>query len=296
MGLTLISRNASLEINQIAENLGVEADFSRVPLTHTVLLGVTDDRKKKLQEMLRGHFSEHLITRTNAQKLFGSARWVVCPIFGTVGLALLSPLRHVRSTSRLTPGSDLCECLHALHDALPLIQPVEFPLFRRKDHAIIILSDASWSANSGRMGLVLWCPYRMELFYSSRKVPFYLVEYFMHLQLQSTYICQAELLALVAAYFSYPELLGQRLIHHFVDNKPARSIAISGSSSSRICSRILHTYHLQVLKLACRPWIGFVYSEDNISDLPSRNDFALMRRLGATSRPMVLPRLDDWSC
>ena len=145
------------------------------------------------------------------------------------------------------------------------------------------------------MGLVVWCPYRRELYYSSRKVPFYLVEYFMYLQLQSTYICQAELLALVSAYFSFPELLGQRLVHHFVDNKPARSIAISGSSSSRICCRILHTYHLQILKLACQPWIGFVYSEDNISDLPSRNEFALMRRLGASSRPMVLPRLNNWN-
>ena len=117
----------------------------------------------------------------------------------------------------------------------------------------------------------------------------------MFLQLQSTYICQAELLALVSAYFSFPDLLRQRLVHHFVDNKPARSIAISGSSSSRICSRILHTYHHQILKLACQPWIGFVYSEDNISDLPSRNDFTLMRSMGATSRPMVLPRLNNWT-
>ena len=200
----------------------------------------------------------------------------------------------MRARAVLTPGTDLFESLGALHDALPLIQPVDFPLFRRRDHAIVIFSDASWSSNSGRMGIVVWCPYREKYFYSSSIVPPHLVAYFTYLQPQSTYIAQAELLAYTAAYFTYPELLKGRLVHHFIDNTPARANAITGTSSSTISSRILHTYHVQVLSIACQPWAGFVYSEDNIADLPSRSEFTLMRRLKATYRPMVIPRLHQW--
>ena len=112
--------------------------------------------------------SAHSHTHTDAQKLFGSGRWVVCPIFGTVGLALpvFSPMRQVRSTSPLNPGSDLFECLHTLHDALPLIQPVEFPLFRRKDYAIVVFSDASWSANSGRMWVLYFGALAVESYFT----------------------------------------------------------------------------------------------------------------------------------
>ena len=40
-----------------------------------------------------------------------------------------------------------------------------------------------------------------------------------------------------------------------------------------------------------RPWFSFVYSEDNISDLPSRFEYALLRGMGAVRRRCVLPSL-----
>ena len=49
--------------------------------------------------------------------------------------------------------------------------------------------------------------------------------------------------------------------------------------------------HIQVIALRCQPWFGFVYSEDNISDGPSRADYALMRALCAEYRPARLPDL-----
>ena len=50
-------------------------------------------------------------------------------------------------------------------------------------------------------------------------------------------------------------------------------------------------HHIQLVSLQCDPWVGFVYSEDNLSDPPSRGDFRLMRSLGARRRQMVFPRL-----
>ena len=90
---------------------------------------------------------------------------------------------------------------------------------------------------------------------------------------------------------TFPDLLRGRLVHHFVDNSAAKSGLVKGASSSPDSARILLEYHLQVVRLQCSPWIGFVYSEDNISDPPSRGDFRLMRALGAVRRPMVFPQL-----
>ena len=47
----------------------------------------------------------------------------------------------------------------------------------------------------------------------------------------------------------------------------------------------------RVLRLGCRPWFGFVYSEDNLSDLPSRELFGLLKWLGSTRRVLVRPSL-----
>ena len=52
-------------------------------------------------------------------------------------------------------------------------------------------------------------------------------------------------------------------------------------------------YHSCVAQLGVTPWIEYVQSEDNIADLPSRGDFALLRTLGGEDsfRTAVLPTL-----
>ena len=96
------------------------------------------------------------------------------------------------------------------------------------------------------------------------------------------------------AYLTFPDILAGKLCHHFIDNQGAYYSLISGYSDKADCSRVIHEYHLAILKLRCFPWIGFVYSGDNIADLPSRADFQLVRRLGAQFRVAVIPRLDGF--
>ena len=110
-----------------------------------------------------------------------------------------------------------------------------------------------------------------------------------------TYICQAELLAYLCAYLTFPDLLEGHLIHHFGDNMAAISGVVKGGSSLPDSARLIHAIHLQVLRLRCYPWFGFVYSEDNVADLPSRLDFVLMRRIGAVERRCVFPTELDWA-
>jgi hypothetical protein len=93
----------------------------------------------------------------------------------------------------------------------------------------------------------------------------------------------------------WPDTLGRRLAHHFIDNRPARAGLIKGSSGKPDSARIINAMHVELMALQCQTWFGFVYSEDNLSDGPSRGDYALLQRLGAIWRPCKLPRIDCWA-
>ena len=68
---------------------------------------------------------------------------------------------------------------------------------------------------------------------------------------------------------------------------------VKGYSAAPDSARVVNLYHSCVAQLGVTPWIEYVQSEDNIADLPSRGDFALLRTLGGEDsfRPAVLPTL-----
>ena len=119
---------------------------------------------------------------------------------------------------------------------------------------------------------------------------------FERLQKKMTYIAAYELLAEVCAYNSFPDNLRGRIVHHFVDNTAALSGSRSGYSGKPDCARLVNALVVRILRLACRPWFGFVYSEDNLSDDPSREEFGLLKWLGSTRRVLVRPSLAMLGC
>ena len=80
----------------------------------------------------------------------------------------------------------------------------------------------------------------------------------------------------------------------FIDNQPALSGLIKGGSGKSDMCRLIHEFTLATVAIACQPWLGFVYSEDNLSDGPSRRDLKLVLSLGAQFRLLSLPRLVAW--
>ena len=100
-----------------------------------------------------------------------------------------------------------------------------------------------------------------------------------------------EALAAAAAYATFPDLLAGSLVLHFIDNQGTLAHVVSGSARDRDCSRIAHACSAATLRLRCRVWYEYVASAANISDLPTRDEFAMLRRLGSTARALVLPRL-----
>ena len=115
------------------------------------------------------------------------------------------------------------------------------------------------------------------------------------IELKETYITQLELVAAVCAYLTWPEVLVGRLVHHFIDNRAARSGLIKGSSGKADSARIINAMHVELLALRAQTWFNFVYSEDNLSDPPLRGDFRLLEAMCAVWRTCILPRVDVWA-
>jgi len=87
-------------------------------------------------------------------------------------------------------------------------------------------------------------------------------------------------------------------VHHFIDNKGALGGLIKGYSAKPDSARIINMVHTQVVRYSCFPWFGFVYSEDNIADGPSRGDFSEADELCATRSHLVWPDMQvlaGWS-
>ena len=114
---------------------------------------------------------------------------------------------------------------------------------------------------------------------------------FSRLERKKTYIAQMELVAALAAYLTFPDVLDGMPAHHFIDNRAAIAGLIGGYSGAADSCSVIHSFHAQLVVSQCRPWFNFVYSEDNIADLPSRFSFSLLCGVGAAPRRCVLPSL-----
>ena len=88
---------------------------------------------------------------------------------------------------------------------------------------------------------------------------------------------QLEVLAGVAAYTSRPEQLRGRDVIHFIDNTGALMGLAKGYSADVDSARLISVFHVVNAAVAANTWFEYVASGANISDLPSRGDFELLR-------------------
>ena len=89
-----------------------------------------------------------------------------------------------------------------------------------------------------------------------------------------------------------PELHGVLLnqpVLHCADNKAANSGVVGSFSPLPDSARIISVLSLQFAALGISPWIEFVNSAANLADLPSRNEFAQLRRLDGIPFHFISP-------
>ena len=294
--------------DQVVVGLGVLNDFSSAPNTHCVTLSVTDERKASVVEAIQTILDDGYIQHAEATRLYGRCRFCLCPMFGRLGLAALQPLNEVRCRTRIVLHTPLHSALRLLQRLTNALRPVVMRLFVRTDPPVIILTDASQSGDpasalpgfsrtaryTAKLGVVLKDMRDGRMYYTHATAPRWLIVLLIYLKFKKTYICQWELVAVVCAYLTFPDVIQDRLVHHFIDNEAARSNCISGYSGKADSALVLHELHVALTSSGCHPWFGFVYSQDNLSDLPSRGEFALLISLGAIFRRCRLPQLRSW--
>ena len=275
--------------------LGVMHDFRSTPNTGSVLVGVTQERKDKVCALIDELMELRRATKADCSTLFGKCRFVFSPVFGKVGLATLQPICHPSHTLSLVDGTPGAAALRLLRRLIVNTVPGEFPMDPAPRRPVVVLTDAYFEQDSrkGGFGVVLWDPEQpQELLYAGdEELPGWMLAQLTRLVRKKTYIAQYEIIAEICAYLTFPDKLQGRSVHHFVDNTAALAGSISGFSSKTDSAGLLHVLAVEIMGLGCYPWFGFVYSEDNISDGPSRGDFAALRALGAVRRKLVRPRL-----
>ena len=150
---------------------------------------------------------------------------------------------------------------------------------RRKRAPVVVYTDAMYAAAArppGKVGLVIYDPEDTVSYwrFGSAAVPASLLAKF---RPREQYVGQLEVLAAVAAYTSRPDQLRGRDVIHFIDNSGALFGLAKGYSADVDSARLISVFHVVNAAVAANTWFEYVPSGANISDLPSRGEFELLR-------------------
>lgn len=83
-----------------------------------------------------------------------------------------------------------------------------------------------------------------------------------------------------------------------VDNTATLAGSIKGILGRvKLCTPIFHALQCAYSnRRSCKPWFGLVYSEDNLSNLLSREKFELLKQLRSTGRVLDRPTMATFGC
>jgi hypothetical protein len=97
-----------------------------------------------------------------------------------------------------------------------------------------------------------------------------------------------ELLAIALGLSTFGELVRDRTVHTWSDNAGAESSCVKGSAKQWDHACVVHSIWIKAAELKASLFIDRVSTADNLADLPSRESFSLLQRLGAKHIPAVL--------
>ena len=140
--------------------LGVMHDFTSMPNSGTVSIGVTEERKASVAEYITECLLKGAATYADCASLMGKCRFVFCPSFGKVGLGALQPLNSQRVSLPLGPGSPGHAALVHLRQLVRSVRPAEFSMRPGTRAPVVLITDAffqrgQWLHRSG-LGIVVY--------------------------------------------------------------------------------------------------------------------------------------------
>jgi len=100
-----------------------------------------------------------------------------------------------------------------------------------------------------------------------------------------------ELMAIAVGLATFADELRGRQVWIFEDNTGAEATTQKGSSKADDHNSLVHEIWTLALMYGMGLWIDRVPSDDNLADLPSREEYKLLHKLGAVWRTPQIPDL-----
>ena len=94
--------------------LGVVTDLSRIRLHGEMAISIKQSRKDSIRDLAESILRDGCVSGPQASKLTGKARWMLCPCFGKVGIAVMQPLYKVGPGAAVPLSVELSESVQAL--------------------------------------------------------------------------------------------------------------------------------------------------------------------------------------
>ena len=274
--------------------LGVLTDFSTMLSHGSIIVGITQKRRKKLRDLVDTALATRIVPGAITQSIIGKARFVLSAAFSSIGKACLQPLQQHAAQRDPGPLSewarDSLEFVRLLCDIMPNCR---IPIFRSEAAPIIIFTDAEGKkrkgnqAPSGHIGFKVIHPTRGS-FWSYAPVPASIVSLLDEVRKRDTYIGQFEVIAAISAFLSFPpEFFEGRPVQLWIDNSGAIGCLIKGYSGKADCAKLVNAFHFVVATRGLASlYIDYVPTDSNIADVPSR-----WHEMSATEREEWIPRL-----
>ena len=271
--------------------LGVVTDFSRIGSHGEMSVSIKQSRKDSIRDLAASILRDGCVSGPQASKLTGKARWMLCPCFGKVGIAVMQPLYKVGLGTAAPLSVELSESVQAIRLLATSMPPRVVPVRVSSEPPTVVFTDAAFEGGRGTIGVVVKRPGR-GLAWTACDCPGWGLSAFRAVdRAKEQYIGQLELLAAVVAYTTFPDLLAGQHVIHWIDNESAVYSLVKGYCGAADSARVVNIFHSVMSRLGITPWLEYVGTEDNIADLPSRGEFGLLYTLGGPDsfRPAVLP-------
>ena len=286
---------------EVSHVLGVSLNTASLQSQKKLLVEPKPTRKLNIERMIRNVLDSNCLTSNAAASLVGKFSFLCSSLYGKIGRCCTLALRqrqYERSErTSLTPQlrTSLQLMIHLMHAA-----PSRECSLSNDTAPLLLYTDASDIPDriEGRciLGAVLIIPGASpKVYYTSYTVaPSVVSKWFP----RQTYMRQLELLAAPLAICTWASMLKENQILHFIDNDSAASNLVKGYSPLTDSAAIVGDYWLLAAQHKLSIYIDRVGSKANISDGPSRNDFALLQSLQGIWTPpkdtFLTHRSFDW--
>ena len=174
-------------------------------------------------------------------------------------------------------------------DLISDIPPRELRLHPSSCRPIFLYTDGAESAARGRTICgVIFSPLLPRAEFFRYTLPEDILKKWIE---KDTMINQVEACAGVVAFDTWPHLLRDCELIHFIDSNTSLSSIVNGWSRHSDTCKIVGTYWKKACLLKCFPWLERVESHSNVADGPTKDNLALVQALDAREATPVVSGL-----